>query len=65
MMQATGKLPHRHVGGAEDAMRNALHCCVVGTFRLSKKRQGCIALLGDFACEVVADPYAEQDGKFL
>ena len=46
-------------------MCNALHCCVVGPFRLSKELQGHISLLGDVAGDVVADPYPVQDGKFL
>jgi hypothetical protein len=44
MMQAAGKLSHRHVGGAEDAMPNTLHCCIVGSFRRSKEFQGYIVL---------------------
>src|SRR6516165_7258132 len=65
MMQAVGKLPHHHVGGAEYAMCDTSHCGVVTTFRLSEELQGDIALLGDIACDVVAAPYGEQDGKFL
>ena len=65
MMQAGGKLPYRHVGGAEDAMRDASHCRVVGTLRRSKELQGYDPLLVDFARDVVAGPHPIQDGKFL
>src|SRR6516164_8120982 len=65
MMQAVGKLPHHDVGGADYAMSNASRCSVVAGFRLSKELQSDIALFGDVASDVVADPYAEQDGKFL
>ena len=57
--------PHRHAGSAEDAMRDALHRCVVGPFRLSQELHGYDPLLVDFGRDVVGGKYPVQNRKFL